>query len=836
MEDFQDELMKQVEELKNELNMARNARKAVEKRLPAAEEKLNRAAIMNDNGRDNRTQSPDVRGQGVSTKYAECVQPGKGVAEKKCTYLDTATKENQERKGQCPLSSPNHAEKDGKGKQGEASAADVLARLPADDSDDYDQVKETLLKRFHLSAEAFRQRFRSLNKRQGATFAEFAYELKVNLAEWLKGAKAFGSFEKALEVFALEQFYSKVPEAMKLWIQDRDRVESVQSAADLADQYASRRGIKEEATIASAREKRGWEGTAMPSNGKDAAEEVEPKVHEQPIGEQEREIREKRSQKSLFGERRPVTCFNCNETGHIAVGCRKPRVVFAYVSDSQTNDELLKSHLSKLQVNGKSCNVLRDSGATIDLVHPDYVKQEQYNGKCAWIKPVLEDTTVCLPVADVVLSGPFGEVCTEAAVSNKLPPQYTYLFSNRTDRLLRDQGKDWVEGSVPALTTSKARALAAKLEMKERDTDVEVSNPLGDECEIEPENPSVSVSSEGETVKHEREIAENAAVKALGQSGGQTKFESTLMKDVECVDGLFVLPCSSSLDSMLAKVTREVLMKEQTVNLALNMTEEVATEIPCLSEMKEITGAKDVMRVAASREALTDLRLADPNNLVEENMDLFSQNPGKTELMAHDTELASETPVKSRAYRTAPRQQEMLKREIERMLELRIIEPCESFYASPLILVEVPGKDPPPSTEYRKLNATTKDQMCPIPQYSEQAAPLTDALRKSALERVIWDDAKGDAFQGLKAALSASPVLRAPNYDRPSIVQCDAGNRGLGVVLCQEGDNGEEHPVLCASRKLTSHSSETDWTAWLKSVDVDRQLELVDWAEKAKQA
>ncbi|KAH9377139.1 hypothetical protein HPB48_008258 [Haemaphysalis longicornis] len=111
--------------------------------------------------------------------------------------------------------------------------------------------------------------------------------------------------------------------------------------------------------------------------------------------------------------------------------------------------------------------VLRDSGTTIDLVHRDYVPQADYNGKCAWIKPVLQEGSICLPVARVVITGPFREVETEAAVSDKLPSQYSYLFSNQTDRLLREEGKSFHEGTVQALTRAKARTPAAELERKE---------------------------------------------------------------------------------------------------------------------------------------------------------------------------------------------------------------------------------------------------------------------------------------------------------------------------------------------------------------------------------
>lgn len=90
-----------------------------------------------------------------------------------------------------------------------------------------------------------------------------------------------------------------------------------------------------------------------------------------------------------------------------------------------------------------------------------------------------------------------------------------------------------------------------------------------------------------------------------------------------------------------------------------------------------------------------------------------------------------------------------------------------------------------------------------IRQYSELASSLTDALRKKAPTRVTWDDEKEKAFQGLKAALMKPPVLRAPDYNKPFIVQCDASNRGMGVILCQEDANQEEHPILYCSRKLS---------------------------------
>lgn len=90
-----------------------------------------------------------------------------------------------------------------------------------------------------------------------------------------------------------------------------------------------------------------------------------------------------------------------------------------------------------------------------------------------------------------------------------------------------------------------------------------------------------------------------------------------------------------------------------------------------------------------------------------------------------------------------------------------------------------------------------------IKDYSSIASPLTDSLRKEEPNEIRWDAEKERAFQALKAALISKPVLRAPDFAKPFFVQCDASDRGLGAILCQRDENGQEHPVLYASRKLT---------------------------------
>ncbi|GBL80236.1 Retrovirus-related Pol polyprotein from transposon 412 [Araneus ventricosus] len=82
--------------------------------------------------------------------------------------------------------------------------------------------------------------------------------------------------------------------------------------------------------------------------------------------------------------------------------------------------------------------------------------------------------------------------------------------------------------------------------------------------------------------------------------------------------------------------------------------------------------------------------------------------------------------------------------------------------------------------------------------------PLTQSLKgKIKKEGVNWTQDCNRAFTELKNRLTEIQVLHAPDYNREFIVQTDASDLGIGVVLSQRNDKGEEHPVLFLSKKFT---------------------------------
>ena len=117
-------------------------------------------------------------------------------------------------------------------------------------------------------------------------------------------------------------------------------------------------------------------------------------------------------------------------------------------------------------------------------------------------------------------------------------------------------------------------------------------------------------------------------------------------------------------------------------------------------------------------------------NFLEQHQSAFAKDLsqlGKTNLVQHEIPLESNTPIRQRAYHTAPIEQQFIKEEVENMLKQGLIQPSESPWASPVVLVKKKNRKTRFCVDYRKLNSITRRDGYPLPRIDE----LLDSFGKA---------------------------------------------------------------------------------------------------------
>ena len=62
--------------------------------------------------------------------------------------------------------------------------------------------------------------------------------------------------------------------------------------------------------------------------------------------------------------------------------------------------------------------------------------------------------------------------------------------------------------------------------------------------------------------------------------------------------------------------------------------------------------------------------------------------------------------------------------------------------------------------------------------------PLTEQLKKNSFD---WTLEAMEAFNELKRAMSSTPMLALPNFNKLFVLDTDASSKAIGVVLMQQG-------------------------------------------------
>ena len=116
-------------------------------------------------------------------------------------------------------------------------AQQAYAAMRDGDSTDYKQVKEAILKRYNISEETYRQRFRAAKRKEGETYTELVVRLEDLIRKWTASCETIGDVR---EKFTVEQLLSTMPVDLRVWVSERKPATATE-AGQLADDYLQAR-------------------------------------------------------------------------------------------------------------------------------------------------------------------------------------------------------------------------------------------------------------------------------------------------------------------------------------------------------------------------------------------------------------------------------------------------------------------------------------------------------------------------------------------------------------------------------------------------------------------
>ena len=100
-------------------------------------------------------------------------------------------------------------------------ALEAFCRLSETEATDYDRVKEVLQKRYNLTEDGYRQRFRTCSPEEGENPSMFIVRLKTYLERWMKLAEAPQTYEALRDLFVKEQFLDSSPADLSTYLRER---------------------------------------------------------------------------------------------------------------------------------------------------------------------------------------------------------------------------------------------------------------------------------------------------------------------------------------------------------------------------------------------------------------------------------------------------------------------------------------------------------------------------------------------------------------------------------------------------------------------------------------
>ncbi|KAH0808186.1 hypothetical protein GEV33_014604 [Tenebrio molitor] len=398
-----------------------------------------------------------------------------------------------------------------------------------------------------------------------------------------------------------------------------------------------------------------------------------------------------------------ITCFTCKQPGHKSPECpqrRQPPVVqhvdstnntnLKYYKDAVVNGEVVKSYLDL----GSTVCVMRDDLLPKLGLMCDWSDKREILGYGGSVTTTLGTTNVHLEIDGV---GADVRVHVVPRETQKIPLLVGHPFSEQPHiKIIKTKDEIIVDED----TTTTVNSTSDRVVLWAKDASVIPNNFLGHVV-----------------------VKTNKINTDLCVEGGLREIGSLVPRCVLKTDeiGEAVLP-------VLNISGKDVTVKEGG---------KMARGETCV----EGTRRREVNTVpVVPSEVNTDLTAEEATPVIElinEYKDLVARNMkqiGCTNLTEMDIKLTDDRPVFYRPYRMSFSEREQVKDIVQELIAADIVEPSESPFASPILLVKKKTGDVRLCVDYRALNKKTEKQHYPLPRIDDQLDRLHGQLYYTSLD------------------------------------------------------------------------------------------------------
>ena len=301
---------------------------------------------------------------------------------------------------------------------------EVYTSMPDTDLDNYDQLKLALLKRYQLTEEGFRKKFRESKSEKGETVHQFVARLSRYFCRWVELSGITKTYDGLQDFMVREQYLSICGQNLAIFLRERTPKDTKEMTR-LAEQYIEARGMEYESD----------------SNFKTAAAAFPVRT-------------------PSYGERQ---CYICHRTNHIARDCfyreqhprynnnagseysqsnrvsnvdseKQQKGLSMIDEDMMGNTRMMTEGGSKERMpvcegllNNRKVQVLRDTGCSSAAVKLSLVEEHQLTGNEVTCT-LIDGTQRKFPLAQIRVDTPYFAGVVEAMCMEK--PLYDLILGN----------------------------------------------------------------------------------------------------------------------------------------------------------------------------------------------------------------------------------------------------------------------------------------------------------------------------------------------------------------------------------------------------------------------